>query len=40
MNMTLKILTDRYGKALKDAGVPNEEAARFLQQVARMMLNS
>jgi hypothetical protein len=40
MNMTLKILTDRYGKALKDAGVSNEEAARFLQQIAKMMLHS
>ncbi len=40
MNMTLKMLTERYGKLLKDAGVSNEEAARFLQQIAKMMLHS
>lgn len=40
MNLTLKMLTERYGKSLKDAGVPNDEAARFLQQIAKMMLNS
>ena len=40
MNQTLKLLTERYGKSLKDAGVTNEEAARFLQQIAKMMLNS
>lgn len=40
MNLTLKMLSDRYGKALRDAGVPSEEAARFLQQIAKMMLNS
>ena len=39
MNTTLKMLTERYGKSLKDAGVSNEEAARFLQQVAKMMLH-
>ena len=38
MNLTLKMLTERYGKALRDAGIPSEEAARFLQQIARMML--
>jgi hypothetical protein len=31
------MLTERYGKKLKDLGVPTEEAARFLQQVARML---
>jgi hypothetical protein len=40
MNLTLKMLTEKYGKPLKDLGVPNDEAARFLQQVARMMLHS
>jgi hypothetical protein len=40
MNLTLKMLTERYGKSLKDAGVSNEEAARFLQQVAKMLLHS
>jgi len=40
MNMTLKMLTDRYGKSLQGAGVSNEEAARFLQQIAKMMLHS
>jgi hypothetical protein len=40
MNQTLKLLAERYAKPLKDMGVPNEEAARFLQQVAKMMLNS
>jgi hypothetical protein len=40
MNLTLKMLADRYGKLLADAGVPKDEAARFLQQVARMMLHS
>jgi hypothetical protein len=40
MNPTLKMLTERYGKKLKDAGVSNEEAARFLQQIAKMMLHS
>jgi hypothetical protein len=37
MNPTLKTLTERYGKRLKDAGVSNEEAARFLQQIAKML---
>lgn len=40
MNLTLKMLTERYGKALKDAGISSEEAARFLQQIAKMMLHS
>jgi hypothetical protein len=40
MNQTLKLLAERYGKSLKDAGVSNEEAARFLQQIAKMMLNA
>jgi hypothetical protein len=37
MNSTLKMLTERYGKKLKAAGVSNEEAARFLQQIAKML---
>jgi hypothetical protein len=40
MNQTLKLLTERYGKKLKNAGVPTEEAARFLQQIAKMILHS
>jgi hypothetical protein len=40
MNLTLKMLTERYGKSLKDAGVSNEEAARFLQQIAKIIMNS
>ena len=40
MNQTLKMLTERYGKPLKDAGVSSEEAARFLQQIAKMILHS
>jgi hypothetical protein len=40
MNLTLRMLTERYGKSLKDAGVSNEEAARFLQQIAKLMLRS
>jgi hypothetical protein len=38
MNLTLKMLTERYGKSLRDAGVSSEEAARFLAQIAKMML--
>jgi hypothetical protein len=37
MNPTLKMLAERYGKKLKNAGVSSEEAARFLQQIAKMM---
>jgi hypothetical protein len=40
MNPTLKILTERYGKLLTDARVPKDEAARFLQQIAKMMLHA
>jgi hypothetical protein len=40
MNQTLNMLTERYGKELKKAGVSSEEAARFLRQIAKMMLHS
>ncbi len=40
MNQTLKMLTDCYGKQLKDAGISSEEAARFLQQIAKIILHS
>jgi hypothetical protein len=33
------MLTEKYGKRLKDSGISNEEAARFLQQIAKMMLH-
>jgi len=39
MSQTLKMLTEKYGKRLKDSGISNEEAARFLQQIAKMMLH-
>lgn len=40
MNLTLKMLTEKYGKSLKDSGVSSEEAARFLQQIAKIILHS
>jgi hypothetical protein len=40
MNPKLKALVAKYGPALRAAGVPPEEASRFLQQIAKMMLHS
>jgi hypothetical protein len=40
MNATLKALVAKYGPALRAAGVPPDEASRFLAQVAKMMLHS
>jgi len=40
MSPTLKMLAEKYGKSLKAVGVSDAEAARFLQQVAKMILHS
>jgi hypothetical protein len=39
MNQTLALLTKKYGAQLKAAGVSNEETARFLAQITRMILS-
>ncbi len=40
MNQTLKALVAKYGPALRAAGVPPDEAARFLAEVSKMMMRS